>query len=307
MTKRAQINIAVLVVLFVLTGAFIFFRYAMTEREADHTPVSLEAPEPTPMFDEPLMKKVGEFSWTPVYVNGKRLGGAYKSDKDGKSYVSFEEFCIMTGVDFDYREGEWSVLEDVPLELLCDGKALGAGGRYFYLPRGLLKLKGHEVYPLKELCSILGFTLTWNGTEGGIHIDTSDPLGIMDGNDGYYVQNDLTWLSHIINAESRDQSLEGKIAVGNVVLNRVESGAYPDTVEAVVFDTNYGVQFTPVVTGTIYNEPSRDAVIAAKICLEGYELVGDSLYFVNAGIANDSWFASARTFVASIGDHDFYA
>lgn len=47
---------------------------------------------------------------------------------------------------------------------------------------------------------------------------------------------DLYWLSRIISAESRGESLKGQIAVGNVVLNRVEEDDFPDTIPAVIFD-----------------------------------------------------------------------
>ena len=75
----------------------------------------------------------------------------------------------------------------------------------------------------------------------------------------------------------------------------------------VVFDSAHGVQFSPVSLGTIYDEPNEESIAAAKICLEGCDLVGDSLYFVNPEVGVSDWFAESRTFVASVGDHDFYA
>lgn len=64
-----------------------------------------------------------------------------------------------------------------------------------------------------------------------------------------------------------------------MILNRVESSQYPDTVEGVVFDTKYGVQFQPVSNGTIYDAPASSSLVAAKLCLEGTDVVGESLYF----------------------------
>jgi N-acetylmuramoyl-L-alanine amidase len=123
----------------------------------------------------------------------------------------------------------------------------------------------------------------------------------------YYDEDSLYWLSHIINAEAGNQSLEGMIGVGNVVLNRVKDPSCPDSVYGVIFDNRYGVQFSPTVNGTIYDDPNDMSVAAAKICLEGYKLVGDSLFFVNPEIGLSSWFVSTRTYVATIGDHAFYA
>ena len=59
--------------------------------------------------------------------------------------------------------------------------------------------------------------------------------------------------------------------------------------------------------GTIYDDPNEESVVAAKICLEGCSLVGDSLYFVNPVVGVSDWFAESRMFVARVGDHDFYA
>ena len=73
-----------------------------------------------------------------------------------------------------------------------------------------------------------------------------------------------------------------------------------------VFDDRCGVQFTPAATGTIYQEPSALAVVAAKIALEGVTVVEDSLYFVNASIADNGWFRRNCTYVTTLGRHTFY-
>ena len=111
----------------------------------------------------------------------------------------------------------------------------------------------------------------------------------------------------MIYREANMEPWEGKVAVGNVILNRVESPLFPDTVYDVIFDTRFGVQFSPAETGGIYCEPDDEAVIAAKLCLDGASVAGGSLYFVNPDIGADGWFKETKTFVATIGDHDFYA
>ena len=94
--------------------------------------------------------------------------------------------------------------------------------------------------------------------------------------------------------------------MGNVVLNRTESGQFPDTVKEVVFDSQYAVQFTPVANGTIYQEPAASSVLAAKLCLEGAEVAGDSLYFFAPAVSAGSWITQNRTYFAAIGSHHFY-
>ena len=116
---------------------------------------------------------------------------------------------------------------------------------------------------------------------------------------------DLFWLTQIISAEAKYQPLAGMIGVGNVVLNRVESKDFPDTVFDVVFDVSRVVQFEPVSTGGIYAEPDPLSCVAARLCLEGYCTVEDSLYFVNPSKGSD-WFDKALEKVTSIGQHNFY-
>lgn len=121
-----------------------------------------------------------------------------------------------------------------------------------------------------------------------------------------YPAEDLYWLSRIISAESRGEPLLGQIAVGNVILNRVESSQYPDTVEGVVFDTKYGVQFQPVSNGTIYDAPASSSLVAAKLCLEGTDVVGESLYFFSPALSAGRWIVSNATYYTTIGGHQFY-
>jgi len=75
----------------------------------------------------------------------------------------------------------------------------------------------------------------------------------------------------------------------------------------VIFDRKYGVQFTPIANGTIYCAPDEDAVIAAKLCLEGYTLSEDILYFLNTSLATNFWVPQNRDYVMTISGHDFYS
>ena len=121
-----------------------------------------------------------------------------------------------------------------------------------------------------------------------------------------YTQDELFWLARIIEAEAGGEPMEGKIAVGNTILNRVKSADYPDTIYGVIFDRNWGVQYTPTSNGTIWNDPSGDAWDAARRCLEGENLVEDCLFFLNPRIAKSFWIVENREYYCSIGGHDFY-
>ena len=122
----------------------------------------------------------------------------------------------------------------------------------------------------------------------------------------FYNKDDLYWLSRIIHAESQGEPLRGKIAVGNVIINRKNRSEYPNTIKAVIFDRKYGTQFTPVANGSIYNTPNSDSIKAAKIVLDGYSLDHDMIFFLNPRVATNFWITQNKSFVMKIGNHAFY-
>jgi N-acetylmuramoyl-L-alanine amidase len=141
-------------------------------------------------------------------------------------------------------------------------------------------------------------------TDGTLRAETMVAVEPLQDGESYYAQFDLYWLSHIVYAESNGQPLDGMIGVGNVVLNRVQSERFPNSVQDVVFQPG---QFNPVDMGTIYLEPSEQAILAAKLAIEGVNTVGESLYFVNPTIGITGWFNQNLTLTIVIADHAFYA
>lgn len=121
-----------------------------------------------------------------------------------------------------------------------------------------------------------------------------------------YDDNDIYWLSRLIEAEAQGESYTGKVAVGNCVLNRVITDSYPNNVVKVIFDTNYGVQYQPTKNGAIYNTPSQSSINAAIAALEGARPVGKCLFFYNPRTSASSWIKNNRAYYTSIGNHDFH-
>ena len=122
----------------------------------------------------------------------------------------------------------------------------------------------------------------------------------------FYREDEVYWLSKIISAESAGESLLGQIAVGDVILNRVKSNLFPNTIYSVIFDRKYGVQFSPTLDGRIYQNATYTATLAAKICLEGVSLSDDAMYFLNPRVAQSNWIVKNREYAYTIGNHDFY-
>ena len=178
-------------------------------------------------------------------------------------------------------------------------------GRAFYTVGDIVNLGGSIYVPIRPMAKALGFELYWDAelravamTSTGERTKTADEV---------YNADDLYWLSRIISAESGGEPFRGKLAVGNVVINRKNSPAYPNSIWGVIFDRKHGTQFTPAVTGTIYKTPTAESILAAKACLEGYSISSTALFFLNPRIATNFWIVKNRPFEFSIGNHDFYS
>ncbi|SBV99642.1 Copper amine oxidase domain protein [uncultured Eubacteriales bacterium] len=181
---------------------------------------------------------------------------------------------------------------------------LEANGRALYIANGIQAETGRLLVPVRVLAKALGAEVYWDAATGDVNIQSGS--GTITSGDAFYNANDLYWLSHIISAESQGEPLVGKIAVGNVILNRVKSDEFPNTIYDVIFDSAWGVQFTPVANGTIYQEPTAESVLAAKLCLDGANTAGSSLYFLAPALTNSRWAAQNRPYVTTIGAHQFY-
>lgn len=236
-----------------------------------------------------------------LYIDGKPLtcevllvGGA--------SFVPARMFCDENGfrIGWDEKtrnvvimgEGVFAVFKDQSREIYMEDMQ-------GVMPAACFIRSGTFYIPVRGIGTLLKKKVSWDEKTRSVYIGTK-PVVTEE-------RDDLYWLSRIINAESQGESLEGKIAVGNVVLNRVASPDFPNTVYDVVFDRNYGVQFTPVLLGTVYNEPTQESIEAARRCLAGEEAVEDCLYFFNPYTSTaQGWIVANRVFCRSIGNHDFY-
>ena len=156
---------------------------------------------------------------------------------------------------------------------------------------------GRTYVPLRLVCNLLGGSAVWDPYLGGAAVTSP-------GAD--YDAVDLYWLSRVISAESRGESLAGQMAVGNVVLNRVESREFPNTIPGVIFDRVDGVQFEPVSNGTIYQAPTAQSVEAARRVLDGEVVLSDALYFYAPALSQGVWINANRTYHTTIGCHRFY-
>ena len=242
-----------------------------------------------------------------VYVDGK-LATSDGVIYDGSTYVPLRALsnalCRYPTITWNGRTAAVSA-SGLYLTATPGSIYIEANGRYLYAAGGVKLVNGTTLVPVRTLAKALGASVEWDGTTKSVYLQSTGKY--ISSGSSYYNSDELYWLSRIISAESQGEPLAGKVAVGAVVLNRVASSQFPNSIYGVIFDRKYGVQFQPIINGTIYNTPTSESVIAAKLCLDGANNVGSSLYFLNPAIASNYWIMNNRTYVTTIGNHSFYA
>ena len=121
------------------------------------------------------------------------------------------------------------------------------------------------------------------------------------GDGSNYTSSDLYLLAKCIYAEARGESYTGQVAVGAVILNRVDSPAFPNTIAGVIYQKN---AFTAVSDGQINLEPDQTAMNAASDAMNGWDPTYGCLYYYTPAVATSSWIFGRET-VTVIGKHVF--
>ena len=139
-----------------------------------------------------------------------------------------------------------------------------------------------------------------------VALGMNDSVKVLDGNKGQsgnssYTNSDLYLLAKCIYAEARGESYTGQVAVGAVVLNRVASSQFPNTVSGVIYQRH---AFTAVSDGQINLTPDQTAMNAAQDAMNGWDPTYGCLYYYNPAVATSSWIFSRKT-VTTIGKHIF--
>ncbi len=228
----------------------------------------------------------------------------------GTVFIAVRSLCELLWVD-DYswdaktetltinHWGQVAKLKDHSSTFTIDGVA-------YTLPQAAETVGGRMYVPVRFAQMMFGVQVGWDANYYNVQFtipNFSAPARYVN---SQYQGDDVYWLARIVHAESRGEPDAGKLAVANVILNRVKSSQYPNTIFEVIFDRRFGVQYTPSVDGSIYNTPGHASIIAAKRALHGENNVGNCLFFYNPRIAGTNWIAKNRKYYTTIGNHAFY-
>ncbi len=122
---------------------------------------------------------------------------------------------------------------------------------------------------------------------------------------------ELDALLRIVEAEAGNEDEDGKLLVANVVLNRMNSALFPDTVSGVVLQREKGIsQFSPVANGSFYRvKVSEETISAVGRALMGEDISQGALYFAARKYADSGkmkWFDENLTYLFVHGGHEFF-
>lgn len=128
-------------------------------------------------------------------------------------------------------------------------------------------------------------------------------LGISSGSSGsgQYNSNDVYLLAKVIAAEARGESYVGQVAVGAVVLNRVEHSSFPDSIAGVVYQPG---AFSCVNDSNWSVAPTAESQKAARDAINGWDPSGGAIYYYNPAKTSNQWIRS-RPVIVTIGSHLF--
>ncbi len=238
-------------------------------------------------------------------VNGENVWTQVKARMvESTTYVSLRTVANILAPDarVGWKNGTaWVEGDGLVLSARPGNVFLTVNERVLYVPDGVRLENGSVMVPIRVLAEALGGKVDWNPRDGvTLTVGNGQPKRAP------YSEDDLYWMAKIISAESRGEPLLGKLAVGTVVLNRVASHEFPNNIYDVIFDRKWGIQFEPVANGTIYNEPTDESILAAKMVLDGARVAGDSLYFLAPSLTDNHWIIENREYVATIGVHWFF-
>lgn len=260
------------------------------------------------MMAEVTLPALAEESIPDVVIGENHIDKADMQYISGGLYVSVESYFIAAdGIYALSQNGKKMQIAGnikphtiFAISAVKGKNYVNVNGRYIYIKSGV-KFKGDKCYlPLSVLLCATGASKNVT-EEAGPQTYTTGLRSMTTGSD-FYDEELVYWMSKTINSEAGNQSLEGKIAVGNVIINRMRSSRYSNTVTGVIFQKG---QFDGTLTAAFKATPPEECVIAAKIAIEGIQIYHNAMYFNRAGM--NSWARSSRPFLGTLGGHDFFA
>ena len=232
-----------------------------------------------------------------VTMNGEEVTDSPALLQGGTSYLPFEDGVklFQPEAEISCEDGRYIArAEGLYMTARAGDTYLEVNSRYLYIASGLpaRASDGMVLLPSRILCKAMGGDVTWTGK-----VEFTSGEAPLSAENRPYSDEDLDLISRVIMHESGYESFVGKMAVGSVILNRVASSQFPNSVSEVIYQPN---QFADATNAT----PNEDSILAARLVLEGANVVPDAYFFNGVGL--DCWASRNKNLLYTIGGHAFY-
>lgn len=272
----------------------------------------------------------GALTWVDAasgfYLNGRQITNMKLVNVNGVPYCMvkyFFENCLATANVYWANYGsnvKGTTVNGESLTLLAQpgSQYMYVNGQSIYVANGIKIQDGYTMAPIEQLAAVFSGSSTyydWNlnvyvvNTGAYLAGSTAQTAPVADTTatgayqpSGSYDPQALDLIARVINAEAGSMSLEGKVSVGNVIMNRVASSEFPNTVYGVLYQPN---QFTVVNSTRFQHTPSAESVTAAKLAMDGVNYVPGAMFYNITGMR--SWASQHRPYLMTFLGHDFYA
>lgn len=243
-----------------------------------------------------------------VYIEEEMISDESLIVYNGDTYIDILQFIsiITDNVSLNMYNSDFAQVvcfvdenNIVAINAKTGNSYVNVNGRYLYVENKVLSREGKIYLPLRVMTKAFGGRINVCDDINKIYITLGNKVLTLGSR--YYNSNTVELLAHLIYSEGGDQPLKGKIAIGNVVVNRVLSPSFPNSVSEVIYANN---QFDGIKSNNFRKQPNDESYIAAKIALEYTQVVDGALYFNMTGM--NSWASKAKHYITTIGDHDFF-
>ncbi len=209
-------------------------------------------------------------------------------------YVPVRTLSDVVGLKLEWDESTQNITmsnDSRTIVLTIDQTRVYVNGFEFKMEAAPALINGRAYVPLDFIAQNFGLNYYFDTQTASLNLIGSSlrpAIAKSTASMRSYTPEDVIWLARIIQKEAGGSSLDGKLGVANVVINRKDSPLFPNTIREVIFAKG---QFPPAYSaGFTTLTPSAACFMAAKLALNGNNTVGDSLYFNHvpfAGKAND--------------------
>lgn len=218
-----------------------------------------------------------------MYLNGSFIStDVLPFQSNGTTYVPLKPLVNALGikeVKFQLEDNSVTIVDtNKTIKFFINQSTVLVNEREYYIDARPTLVEDRTMVPLEFIADNFGCEVSWDKLTMSVNI-IKEGLQVADNVAGSYTPEDVLWLSRIVQVEGRGTEYECKLAVANVVLNRKNSGVFPDTIYGVIFHPG---QFPPAhKSGFSSIVPSEECILAAKSALNGENNISKSLYFNN--------------------------